>query len=175
MILPSNRRVEYLNLERNFYDPHIASKNALRKLREETTRKTNKINLDRSKKIFVSREDAGRRMLKNREEVLEILKSRGFKSYKLAELSFEEQVYLFSNAEKIVGVHGAGLTNILFSSNAEVVEIFGALFKPTYYLMAEALGINYHAVSGRSINNNQTKLLNQDIEIDPKKLSSALN
>ena len=51
----------------------------------------------------------------NLEEVQNLLKEKSFDIVKLENLSFDEQIYVFSNAKIVVGAHGAGLTNLCFS------------------------------------------------------------
>lgn len=49
----------------------------------------------------------------------------GFVAYTLEDMSFSDQVRLLSQAEMVVAAHGAGLTNIIFSQNLIVIELFG--------------------------------------------------
>ena len=52
------------------------------------------------------------------------MKNNGFKIVKLSELSFEEQVMTFRNADTIVGLHGAGFANLVFCTpSTKIVEI----------------------------------------------------
>jgi capsular polysaccharide biosynthesis protein len=46
-----------------------------------------------------------------------------YKEYRLELLSEEEKIKLFSNARNIIGGHGAGLMNMMFCSNANVIAI----------------------------------------------------
>ena len=87
----------------------------------------------------------------------------------MSSLSFFEQVALFSQAEQIVGPHGAGLANLAFASNCEVVEIFGTKIRPTFYMMAEKLNLDYQLVFG------EPDADFEHMRIDPKKVISALN
>lgn len=75
-------------------------------------------------RLFVSRRDAVRRRLLTEDAVLEALKPFGIEVIVPGEMTFAEQVEIFSRAELVVGPHGAGLTNIAFSpSDCAVVEI----------------------------------------------------
>jgi hypothetical protein len=74
--------------------------------------------------IYVSRSDATTRRLANETEVLAALEPLGFRVLTLSGRSFAEQRAAFANAAIIVGPHGAGLTNSLFSPRgATVVEL----------------------------------------------------
>lgn len=68
-----------------------------------------------NEKIFVVRKNASRRILKNQDCFISSLSYRGFKVVDPSSLSFMEQVAIFSDAKIIVGIHGAGLTNIAYS------------------------------------------------------------
>ncbi len=114
----------------------------------------------RSGRIFITRR--GRRRILNEGEVVRRLSRHGFVPVDLEDLSFEEQIDLFYDAEVVVGAHGAGLTNMLFSQDALLVEIFptGFVF-PHYLLLGVPLGNRYRFVLG----NCPTRY--EDFEIDP--------
>ena len=60
----------------------------------------------------------------NLEETQNLLKEKNFDIVKLENLSFDEQIFVFSNAKIVVGAHGAGLTNLCFSKEkTKVIEI----------------------------------------------------
>ena len=81
------------------------------------------------KKIYIDRTDSDSnvkhlRTIKNENQVKEYLLNQNFKILKLSQLSFNDQVSVFNNADIIVGHHGAGFANIVFSRpNTKVVEI----------------------------------------------------
>jgi capsular polysaccharide biosynthesis protein len=56
----------------------------------------------------------------------------------------------FAEADVIVAVHGAGLTNLLFARpGATVIEIFPEnCIKSTYLWLARQMGLNYRALVG---------------------------
>ena len=62
--------------------------------------------------------------IENNSEVIEFLNKKGFTSYKVGQLSFEQQIHLFKNAKVIVGAHGAAFANLAFcNSGTQVIEI----------------------------------------------------
>ena len=64
------------------------------------------------------------RLIVNEDEVKSFLLSKGFKIIKSQDLSFLEQVNLFSNLRCLVTLHGAGLSNLVFCrANTKVIEI----------------------------------------------------
>lgn len=68
------------------------------------------------KLIYVSRQQERRirRRVVNNEALEKCLKSYGFETVFVENLSFEEQINLFYNADLVLGPHGAGLANIVF-------------------------------------------------------------
>jgi len=74
------------------------------------------LKFENSKKIFIDRSDSKYKhcQLQSNNEIINFLKKKGFKSYRLSELDFFEQIYLFKNAEFIIGPHGAFVTNLIF-------------------------------------------------------------
>ena len=54
------------------------------------------------------------RKLVNESEIKSRLEKVGFQSVKLSNISLENQIQIFKNAEIIVGLHGAGFTNLIF-------------------------------------------------------------
>ena len=81
---------------------------------------------DCNDKIFIDRSESKFKhcQLLNNHQVIAFLESKGFTSYKIGELDFLEQVYLFNNAKVIIGPHGAAFSNIIFSKpKTEIIEI----------------------------------------------------
>ena len=103
-------------------------------------------------RIFIARtkgKTMTRRCLLNENELYDCLNSYEFKKYSLEKLSIEEQIELFYDAEYIIGAHGAGLTNMLFSENANVIELFASnCVVPYYYYLAKSLGHTYNYCYG---------------------------
>lgn len=76
-------------------------------------------------KVYINRKN-GRR-LSNEEEVQEFVKNQGFKIINLEDYSLDDQVALFGQASIIMGFHGAGLCNLVFSTpHQKVIEIVDA-------------------------------------------------
>lgn len=106
------------------------------------------VNHDRQR-IFISRKDSGSglRPMLNEDDVFALFETRGFKKYFLAELTFLQQVELFSNAEIVVGANGAGLYNMLFClPGTKIVEIFQQRVDSTYAFLAQTVGLDYTPV-----------------------------
>lgn len=103
-----------------------------------------------TRRIFVSRRDAKIRFIINEQEVFERLKPLGFELVCPGNLSFSEQVKLFSEAAMIVGPHGAAFTNIVFApASSGLIEIFGnPHFSDCYSQIAKLRNMPYGFVVG---------------------------
>ena len=78
----------------------------------------------KGKKIYISRYDAGTRVVSNEEELFNYLEKEGFEFVFLSKLSIPEQIQLFSESKAIVTAHGAGLANLIYAKNALIIEFF---------------------------------------------------
>ncbi len=77
-------------------------------------------------KIFIDRREShyNHCQIVNDEEIKIYLKKKGFDIFKIGELSFFEQIYLFQNANIIIGAHGAAFANLIFCKpNTKVFDI----------------------------------------------------
>jgi capsular polysaccharide biosynthesis protein len=105
------------------------------------------------KRVYISRRLASRRRLLNESEIESVLRRHGFVIAEPETLSFAQQVQLFAQAEMIVGIHGAGLANIVFApSGCKVMEILDPNhIGVMYYLLAETLQHQYQSCIGESV------------------------
>lgn len=109
----------------------------------------------KDKRIFISRKDAAMRRIINEEELLDTLKKYDFQEYVLEQMTIEEQIELFYNAEVAIGSHGAGFSNIIFSDKIHIVELFPSKFNwmPVYYFLSKSMQHHYHYLcSGEELN-----------------------
>jgi capsular polysaccharide biosynthesis protein len=101
------------------------------------------------RRIYISRQGATRRKVANDDEVSECLSEYGFETFRLEEMTFEDQVRLFHAAEIVVAPHGAGITNILFAGDIKIIELFPKNTPSTFYFfLAHCLGQEYHYLFG---------------------------
>lgn len=104
---------------------------------------------NRKRRVYISRAKAKTRRVLNEQELLPLLDRYGFEVVRAEELTYQQQVQLFYEAEAVVAPHGAGLTNLLFSEQCQVLEFHPAnLIKTHYFLLCKALGFRYSAVIG---------------------------
>ncbi len=127
-----------------------------------------------NKKVFISRQDTGRKFT-NENDIFNALKSYGFEKYELSKLSFEEQVLLFNNAEIVIGEHGAGLANVLFCKpNTQVIEIFQELKSICFWALANLSGLNYNAIKTMEFEQNYMKAWRSQAPISHEKIQETI-
>ncbi|MBE9190995.1 glycosyltransferase family 61 protein [Gloeocapsopsis crepidinum LEGE 06123] len=125
-------------------------------------------------RIYISRPKAVGRKATNEDEVIATLTPYGFKEYILENLSFADQVRLFSQAEIVVATHGAGLVNMIFAQKLTVIELFDTFAAPNYFLLAKALGFHYECLtSGEKAQFQYSKKFNE-VSVDIVKLQALV-
>ena len=104
--------------------------------------------IPRANRIYISRKVDN---LPKELEILlqEYLITEGFRIIALEHLTFQDQVKLFNSAEFVVALHGAGLSNLIWSTDkVKVFEIFMPnRFNECYRNLSNLLGHNYASVS----------------------------
>ena len=129
------------------------------------------------RRLFISRADATVRRLINEDEVYNSLEPLGFERFVPGAYSFIEQVGAFSNAECIVGPHGAGLTNLVFAPpNALIIDIKNTFSAAQFFeTLAGQLGLNYTPLVGEAIMTDASrKKHDRDMRIEPRLVIEAL-
>ncbi len=109
------------------------------------------------KKIFISRVDANlknKRNLKNNLEIENYLIQKGFNVLILSNYSFLEQALIFNNAKLVIGLHGAGLTNILFcKKKTKVIEITLDSWPKVFKKLSKCLNLSYKKILANKYSN----------------------
>lgn len=137
-----------------------------RRMRTHTHKKDNVIK--RGNRLYISRQDTDReRKVENIDEIRAVLEKYEFKICRLENLSFSEQLDLFANANVVMGPHGAGLVNMIFSRDPTVIELFPkSVIKPHFYNIAKILSFDYQAHISSNTGNN--------LIVDPNRLQKLL-
>lgn len=96
--------------------------------------------------IYISRAKARRRRIVNEEELWQCLQRYDFEFLTLESYNISQTARILSEASHVIAPHGAGLTNLIFSSSGtKVLEIFGAHMSLDYWRICEQLAFEYHA------------------------------
>ncbi|HXH18344.1 MAG TPA: glycosyltransferase family 61 protein [Chitinophagales bacterium] len=101
-------------------------------------------------KIFISRRKAARRKLLNEEDAERMLSAFGFRAVALEDYTFFQQAAILSRVRYLIGMHGAGLTNMLFMpQGGKILELHREIYSrddlhsDVYWKLAAALGHDY--------------------------------
>jgi hypothetical protein len=105
------------------------------------------------RRIFVTRKRARLRFIENESEIVNLCQRLGLEVIDPGDLSPDKQIETFFNAEIVVGIHGAGLTNIAFcDANCLLLEIFPPPtegYLPFHYIMLASMQrVTYGALIG---------------------------
>lgn len=159
------------SVRRYRYQKHqyVIDPRAITWLRNKVLQKsTNLLNEDifHSQYIYISRNKAGSRRVINESDVFQDLAQMGFKMFYLEDLNFYEQLNLFYHAKCIIAPHGAGLTNLIFSKDGKVIELFGPqrYLLSDYYKLSKIVELSYHFFVEKAIG--------LDLEVDKQRLIS---
>lgn len=98
-----------------------------------------------AKRIYVSRKRAKMRRVLNEEALFDGLKQRNFAIIDPGDYSIAEQTLIFSKAEVILGPHGMGIANCVFSKNLKLLcEIIQTNYnRVSYFRTAQWLNCQY--------------------------------
>jgi len=131
---------QYLEVENLYVAKDVFCNNYLERINQQIVEPIRKINPNNKvgnyDKVFIIRKNGIRRSVINQDKLIPIAEKYGFIPIEPGELSWMEQVELFSNAKEIIGIHGAGLTNILFCThpNTKLFELMpGGGLEPEHY------------------------------------------
>ncbi len=106
---------------------------------------------------FVTRGKGKQKNPKNEQEILKNLKMKTkIHVVDFAELSFEEQIRISANSRCLIGVHGAGLTNMAFMPrDTTIIDIMPPDYSmpctTEFACAATALGLQYRRVDGKKL------------------------
>ena len=103
-------------------------------------------------RLFIVRSPKRLRHIENTAEITAICQEHGFSVVDFDEMTLPEQIKAMSGARYVVGIHGAGMTNMLFRGGQPMglLEIFPPTdyFPFHYILMANQLGYYYDGLIG---------------------------
>jgi|GEM_PF-5960414 len=120
-------------LQKTYLDEHIAE-NLLE--REPT-----------GNRIYVVRGEA-RRKIENESELIQRLQAEGYEIVEPHAMSLEEQAAVFSQADYVLGSHGAGLANIVFCKpDTKLLEFGGHYLTAHFRILATINELDYEAIA----------------------------
>lgn len=138
MVLPSLRRARAVDEKSQGY---VIPPDSYEWVREQLLSEVLDLGTGQSRRILITRKDADERRLMNVDEVTRVVDD--LEPMTLSDLSLERQIRLFSDAELVIGPHGAGLTNLIYSKRPTVIEAFGDYINACYFTLSDGLEHTY--------------------------------
>ena len=126
--------------------------------------------------LYVVRGHTRRRRIRNESEVIALMAKLGFEIFDPSGHSVCEQARKFANARKIIGFHGAGLTNTIFCGmQTRFIEICDRGYAPDYYSnIASQLGLEYRRIVHDTRSKHRLAGIAEDISVDIDTLEAQL-
>jgi capsular polysaccharide biosynthesis protein len=116
-------------------------------LREQLLKQYNEPAQQQPVKIFITRRKATYRNILPQKDVEAIFQKNGFTIVETDQMTFEQQVHLFSKCSHLAAAHGAGLTNMTFmKKGSKVLEVRqkNDNHNNCYFAMANTVGLKYY-------------------------------
>lgn len=130
-------------------------------------------------KIFVNRKKASCRKITNIDEVKHVMEKYGYKEVDFDDMSVVQQIACMRSAKNVVMLHGAGMTNMMFSSpKTKVLELMHEYTEPRtyrfiYWFLSVQMGCDYYVQFCKTIDTHSDEW-RKDIQVDIKKLEDNL-
>ena len=134
------------------------------------------LKLDLGERIYVSRGKATKRKILNEDEVLSYVQEQGFTSVCLEDYSFGEQISIMHHCRYLVGLHGAGLANMIFmpeSSSLLEIRKFDKGENYFFYTLSSIMNHDYYYQFCNRVDGKST-VQEADVEVDIKDLVDNL-
>jgi capsular polysaccharide biosynthesis protein len=130
--------------------------------------------------VYISRAKSSRRRIVNEVAVLDTIKIFGYQITYMEDLPFWDQLELMQHSKILIGLHGAGLTNMLFMPTSSVViEIRieqnrrNSFINNCYFALASAMRHKYYYLIARPLPDEGSNG-SGDVVVDIKALSRVL-
>ncbi|HAA11312.1 MAG TPA: hypothetical protein DCE41_06250 [Cytophagales bacterium] len=118
-----------------------------------------------SERIFICRERTSVRRITNEQELVAVARNYNVTPYFAEDHPYQDQVRTFTHSSLMVGGHGAGFSNALFSPEASVLEMFSKnLVKSHYALLAMGSNFSYRHLLGQPTENQDFSISATDFE-----------
>lgn len=102
-------------------------------------------------RVFLNRGRGATRRITNESDALACLTEHGFTEVDMARLPFEDQVRIASQAQEVVAIHGAGMTNLIYSElpRLRVLELYAATYNTfDFRTIVESSGGSWRGLPG---------------------------
>jgi len=127
------------------------------------------------RKVYLTRRRATARRVINEDAILEVLRSLDFEVVETEDLSFSQQVALFSSVDVLVAPHGAGLANVAFcQAGTKILELLPAPLIDRKYIFARIAACFGHRQGALITEDVQGSLSDPDMVVPPAAIIAAL-
>ena len=134
------------------------------------------------RRLFISRRNNPTRNIANEADLKPLFDRFNIETVAFESLTVAEQATLMHSADLVIGVHGAGLTNLTFCRpRTTVLEIFGDYIVPCYWALSSLCGLDYNrfmakpAAPATDTVDHVTATRAQNIEIDITQFTDCLD
>ncbi|WP_075590613.1 glycosyltransferase family 61 protein [Labilibacter marinus] len=130
---------------------------------------------DCGRRIYISRKKAKYRKVVNEDKIIPILNQFNYEIINAEDLTFTQQIKLFSETTSLIALHGAGHTNLMFMPpHSTVLEIRNKKIDSQpfcYFELSNIFSITWNYISSKAIG----KVDNfNDIEVDVQQFNRKL-
>lgn len=150
---------------------------ALQSLRQSLAKKIKAPSGLQTRRVFVKR-NSGVRNIVNADEIEELLVAKGYSVVEPEQLTFAQQVALFSNVDIVVGATGAAMANLIFCKPTTKIIILISCHPHTSYwywqTMACSIGNRISYVMGK-VTWSALADIHSDYRINPSDLLDAIS
>ena len=120
------------------------------------------------RKLFITRGASPKRKLINEDSLWQKYRDKGFTKVDPGLLSLDEQISFFRDANEVVGVIGAALTNLVFCKAGTEVTIWvpDAMPDTFFWFLCQHLNLQYREIRGRTVGKSSDRVWNGDFIIE---------
>lgn len=105
------------------------------------------LNVDKGKRIYISRKRTNTRRIINEDEVIDLLKEFNFLVLEFEDYTLDEQISIMHHTDILVSIHGAGLTNMIFCKPETIIlelSLKNQIMDKCYFNLANAMDLKYY-------------------------------
>jgi capsular polysaccharide biosynthesis protein len=124
--------------------------------------------IEPERKIYISRAKANKRKLLNESAVIGLLQQYNYEIHTFEDYDFDRQLGIMAETKFLIGIHGAGLTNMLFmKTGAYILELRneGDSHNNCYFSLASSLSHDYYYLTNKG-DREDTNSVNITVDID---------
>ena len=109
----------------------------------------------------------------NKDDLIDYLKNKNFMIIDPSKLDFLQQIKIFNSSKIIIGLYGAGLTNVIFcKKGTTIIELKNNYTDNVYKNISKAFNLKYYnLISNKVVSDGSKRSWDGHIDVNIKKLS----